>query len=1028
MDVLSKLLMSVDSFRHQLSSSAKKYADDYYAVVGALNDETLKMNDGSMLSFFELRGFSKILTESEKKSVCEKIERSLDGFLPKSGYSIQIVDFADPEMTREFARQSMQPSFDEMKAMGIDHPLLTEDYLDFVAGRTVWKKQYLIAQTHPSSVKSEFLFKGKKSEEETLKSSLASDVVEKMIKENANGQAIFSSEKEKLVAASHIAFSDAVMREFCTHGVMLIPMEVEPALIAQKQCMYGSAYSPEWRPVIGKMFMSKASESADKPGQIKLDTAPLVEQVVDVGGTEEDMPPEMFSFGERIFTTLSMVVPQVYAEQMKSYSYLSSRIRKDIGHIVSFRMDSDPFSTSKYAVDLVYAGLTSMFPGSGNAAIRNSRYALAKLHKENQSTCVYLEMTVTLFAKDIETLQKNRREVKTILDGWNSAQFRSVEMDKMQGMMDSMPGVSRSSNLKQVMESFSMSLYQSPMFTSGMLYDRGYLHFFTEDGQPFPFEEHSSLNINYNVFISGQPGSGKSTLLTMLNLALLVKPKVDPRLSGEFPLMMDVDFGKTSFGFKETIRNLVDKSKKSLFLLHEMTTDIDSAINFHDLPFGRTSPTMRHKEALVRFMEVLFSGVEKVGKSDFKLIYPEIGPMISYMIDSVYAERHPDANPRRFHEQEFKHQSTLKYLDGIGVKPNRNYSYYGLADEVMKRDPSSKGVRHAILLRRYAFPRMDDYGRLLSDSPELSGRFKKGKIGSKTELDFFVSRLAEISSEFPCFSGVTKVNIDFARMISIDILNICGESDHRKAIFGSLCMMAFLVKRENDEQSADLYKGVQEQYLPYLKRLSTMNKVLPGTLNIEEAHMLYKLFNDIMTSNQRHNRKAGWGMRSLSQNLADPEVDFFSMCSMVVVTSNENGDDVDGRLKAMGTSLAERQVVGHEMVNRNAFFYIRTREGGALGVTRVGIKLNMGISGGLLWISNSEQVDRNFKNEVMDRLGKDGLLRLSRFYRKGTVRSYYNSVKISDLAKRKGFDSVFDMLIHEVTTQESPSEELAALL
>ena len=78
------------------------------------------------------------------------------------------------------------------------------------------------------------------------------------------------------------------------------------------------------------------------------------------------MPPEMFSFGERIFTTLSMVVPQVYAEQMKSYSYLSSRIRKDIGHIVSFRMDSDPFSTSKYAVDLVYAGLTSMFPGSGN--------------------------------------------------------------------------------------------------------------------------------------------------------------------------------------------------------------------------------------------------------------------------------------------------------------------------------------------------------------------------------------------------------------------------------------------------------------------------------------------------------------------------------------------------------------------------------------------------------------------------------------------------------------------------------------
>jgi hypothetical protein len=139
MDVLSKLLMSVDAIKSQLFSSAKKDADDYYEVVSPVDDYTLKMNDGSMLSFIELRGFSRILTDQEKRVVCQNIERSLDGFMPLSGYSIQIVDFSDPELTRVFAEESMKPSLDEMKAMGIDHPMLTTDYVDFISRRSVWK-------------------------------------------------------------------------------------------------------------------------------------------------------------------------------------------------------------------------------------------------------------------------------------------------------------------------------------------------------------------------------------------------------------------------------------------------------------------------------------------------------------------------------------------------------------------------------------------------------------------------------------------------------------------------------------------------------------------------------------------------------------------------------------------------------------------------------------------------------------------------------------------------------------------------
>jgi hypothetical protein len=297
--------------------------------------------------------------------------------------------------------------------------------------------------------------------------------------------------------------------------------------------------------------------------------------------------------------------------------------------------------------------------------------------------------------------------------------------------------------------------------------------------------------------------------------------------------------------------------------------------------------------------------------------------------------------------------------------------------------------------------------------------------------DFFVQKMSEISNEFPCFTGVSKINLDSARMISIDIESVCGESDHRKAIFGSLCLMMFLVKRENLEGSSDLLNDAPKIYHDYLNKMSTMNRVLPATLNIEEAHVLYDLFDKSLTKSQRQNRKENWGLRTLSQNLIDPSDEFFSLCSMVIVSSEQNGEEVDKRLTTINASRKESLIVKKELRSRKIFAYIKTKPSPAgVNVSRIATPLMAWISPGLIWASNSDQTDIDFKDSVVDALGPNiGYSRLGVFFKDGNVKGLLgDAVRLKRLAESEGFDNNYDYLFHEITTREFPSSKLKSIL
>lgn len=1035
-DWLSRMLIAIDSAKIHWWHSNKHHIDDYYAALCSVNDTTLKLHDGTMLSFFRMRGYGAILSDQEKMIASKNLEDRLKGFFSKPGHQIQIIDVSDPELTRRKVKNSMQPSLDELTRIGLGNPLFTSDYLEHVIKNSVWKEQFIVVRTSASSIAGE-VYKGTETEEDKKIRLDKIRFIENVLETSDKHQGLFLSNEEKTTLEQHLSFCKTTFNAFTGIGALISSMNVSEGLVAQKESLYGQASPENWKPTLNGMDIASQAQT-DNTDTPRLKTPYLAGQVMTSGAREDNLPTDVIQLGDRYYSTFSLFMGQPGIlghdnglEPMKSYAGLLSLLPRDLPYITSMHLESEPFSTLAYKVDKVYVGMSAILPFTNNLQIRKARTAIERRHKERIEMSVHMTMTVSIHATSLDELQRYKRQMYAALSSWGGAQFRPVEMDKIQGVMATAPGVTDTPKLSRILESLSAAFYQSPIFMDGIAYDSGYLHFFTDQGRPFPIEEQSSKNINYNAYTCGDSGTGKSTLLTLFNLALLAKPKANPKLRGEIPLIFNVDFGKTSFGLTKMISKLVDEKKRLLFLCHEMTTDISSAYNVHDLPLGRNKPTMRHKAAIIRFLSVLLCGIDGTAESGFTIKNEDMVSMISFMVDEVYNMLDEKESPRHFDPSEFQHKDTLKALSQAGIEVSTEESYFSLADKLMAKDPK-RNIWHAIILRRYAMPRLSDYSQVLSIKEEIASRYEKFKLSSGTSYkEFFMRRMTEALKEYPCFNRPTNINIDIARMISIDIRSVCGEDSHRKAIFGSLCLLMYLTKKENTEESEDLLKDVDPVYLPYLTRMNEINRFLPGVLNIEEAHVLIDLFEDVLNNAQRQNRKANWGLKTFSQRITDPSEVFFSLCSTIFITSDQASESFAPRFKEMRLSGAEQQVVKSGLSRNLTSFmaYIKVNASKEGEFSRIAIRLSAAVTSGLIWASNSNQLDIDFFDEVTKALGFDeAISRLQAFFPQGQIRKYYDTNWVKQQATEKGFDSVFSYFLHAITHSAKPDSDLVSVI
>lgn len=1012
MDVISQLLLYFDGVALSWMKKDKRFIESYYDLATPISDTTIRMKNGSLVSVFSLGGMVNTLNDFEKKEVSRQMVRDLDFYFKKLGFTFQIVDWVDPEINERRINATMKSSIEELARMGLSDPMFAEDYVKFVSSKSKWQEQYLVVITNPVALEVSNNEADKELSESQLDLLDAQDMfVKHGMKADVNEQPLFLSEQDLKLFSLH----DGCVRRcdvvFKSHGMLIDKMYVSNFIKTQREILWSArGTSEDWQPNLTGAAVVKQNQ-AESFKQSKLKMGNIPSQVLTSGAELSKSGMNVVSLGGRFFRTINMVLPQNDIDNLKSYEALLNGVStKSSGYLVSYRIDTEPLKTGEFKTQRMYAMLCSILPYSNNMAIKKAQDEIIKRHESGERS-VYFQLTITMYSRTEAELDKIYNDVISAANNWGQATFADVEMEPIDGLFSSLPATSALPRLTQVLEDAYLSFYMSPLFVDCRLYNQGYLHFYTKNNRPFPLEEHSSKNVNFNSGAFGAPGTGKSTLLTMQNIALLAKPKTDASLSGEFPLIFNTDFGQTSFGLNETLKELLlERAKKNndrnlqakalVFLNHNMETAMHSAWNPHDLPIGRTMPTMRHKTMLAGFLQVMLFGVNKdprTGRFEMPKEAASFSNMLEVLIDSVYKFRSDGDTPHRFNSSEFsifkEHQQAIAHMVKIGLlKGSDNpdaalkyVSYYALSVKLMELSLASpdkqdhqRGLYYAKVLRRFAVPRLSDYAALLSEKTNFQQLYAE-------KVKPFLELLTDSIQRYPCFNSVTRIPIDMARVISIDIDSVVGDDDSRKALFGSMTILMYLVKRENEFESKDLFDdNVDKIFMPYLEHLDKINRRLPSILNLEESHILMSLFDGILCSYQRRNRKVNWGLKSFSQNIDDPSSEYLSLCSSIFITSDMSSTKQLPILRDdLRLSVRNQEIVksGIGADPTSMFVIIRTKSPGKSGSDEnddssqvsqnppVAMPLRLYLPGSFLWASTADAVDRDFKREAIKRYG-----------------------------------------------------------
>jgi hypothetical protein len=1054
MDLITRLLVAIDAAASFISKKNKRYADDYYEVVSVVNDFTFKMVDGTFVSFLNCNGLTATLNEIEKKGKASLISDDLSSFFSEDskGFLLQTVQVRDKEVTRTRLTKSMQPSIDELKNMGLDAHIFTDGYKEFLLENGVWSERYIAVRTSPDASYD------KPSEMEIERSNKdiidATSLVHDELEKRVSDVSFVLSAHERSRLETHKKFTRAVLFAMNSNQVEVRPIDAKNALKRQHEYLYSKGAVKTFDPTLGYLQVKKNNSGNHK--DLKTEILPLSSQVLTSGFDESIGGLSVVQIGNRLATTLYMTSSQLFEEKLKPFNSIIAKLPLNIDYMASQMLESNPFGSSKAKLNQFYATLNSLMGVGSSLRIRSAVRELGKRQESHEPFCA-MQYSITIFADNEEELIKHVGQVENALGSWNKAKFRKVEMDTTQGVFDTLFGATSDANFVQTFESLSTALYMSPLFGRARMYDNAYIHFLGENNELLPHAENHARSINFNTKVTGESGTGKSTLLFVLNMALLAVPKTESSLKGELPLIMNMDFGKTTFSSTSIMKLMCTNGRPEQFMAIELSNSPDKAINIHDLPLGLFMPTENHLNLIVRFMTILYSGVEEVPHPDgnkFKMLTSGIESFVREIVGTAYSYFSETISQKKMNFSEFEHVRTLKLIEKAGVAKEdiQNYSYYELADLLFEKY-SERALDHIYLLRRYAVPNLSDYATVVSNSDVLRTKYDGVKVQSSGAdageiIDYFNRRTSELLKEYPCFGVPTAMSFEQGRVISLELKAVSNAGATSKAAFIILCFTLYMLKKVNIENFPDLYSKASQEYIPLLTKQSEINRILPSALNVEEAHILLSLCDVMMCEFQRENRKANWGLRTFTQRLTDSSDDFFGLCANVFSTSIQNFHTAPfmKRLKEMDLSIAEENIVRKGLTDiSSTFMFSKTKKvklsgGGfdaAMGAVRgtqgdnSRYKLGAGcvIPPSFLWMTVSDQFDHRMIERAVQQLPpKEAFMRLLNYFPTAASKQYKDNGDLISLAKENGFDGVFDYLIDEMMKNATPSIELQKYL
>lgn len=720
----------IDWLSHYLKQELYAYCDLY-----ALDDERslLISKNGSVLSVFELNGFSQVASVTQLQALSNKLSQVLQPYFAKLGHSLQFIIDYKPMIAMEKAQEITQAWQNNLTLLQSEIPRdllqskqqhLVQHYGDI--------RVFIVVSSHLTLLDKDDIkqFKSQASISDKKLSNLMSD---------------YLVQTADMLYTLHMGFIENFYEIFKQMQLNLLRLDGAEAIRIIKAQVYPHKDLSHWQP---RTSSDKLQLKINKQtNEAQLAPIALDRQLLTDALTIEKS--ETIACDELLASVVSIELFPL--DTVGFYALFNQLTTMKAPFRISYFVR--PGGQALLKIKSVLAKFLA-FSNLDNKLILNARDVLAELERSELQAIVKMTMLLTTYVTDQDALKlkKQRNALAKAVSAWGSAQTKVHHGDPCKAYMDSVLAMTHEPIDPATAMPMKASFYMLPLQIPAQVFSDGGVHFRTLERKFWPYQSGSTEQVSWVEMIYARSGSGKSVLLNTLNDAVAMYAQ-----SKSIPIIGVIDIGESSFGLLMRLQALLPKHKQSI-QFHRLNLSDDMAINVFDTPLGMRKPAAHQKQFLINFISILLQDA-------LERDLPEgMTAMLSLIIDTSYQMVSDDYQPKQYMPN--RCLAVDEYLDKQG---EITFDYWWQVVDYLFAQGEHALAKKAQV---YAMPTLKDTVSACQVSQIKDIYQKVIASTNETYTQNYNRLISSAIRQYPSLSMTSKVDFSLARILALDLKSL----------------------------------------------------------------------------------------------------------------------------------------------------------------------------------------------------------------------------------------------------------------
>lgn len=758
-----------------------------------VNESTLMLKDGSLVSSHEMLGTASLVGEEDFTNQVDRLRRMASS-LKNHGHEIQVVFVRDLKRgERELEKICKVANLtQEQKNMNLES--LFDSKKQSLSEQLTFERTILTVRTHLSAIEA--------SERKKAFQSLTNF--------GKNTPAVGSICQSML--NEHIAFEDNILQMF-SHFSELKALHANEILSIIKEELEQDEVSNTFKIhhhlSDNKVPMNLVSESKADPSHLLIPS--IADQIHSHAAEVCEDDKSIITCNGQHFTSVSI---DRGPSSPFSFSELFNILGKNTPYRISFRFHTNHKElVGKLGLPAFISQLLAI-TSDKNKKIHEAIKQIQSLSADETHGTTFISMAT--WSDSPKTTRQQRSRLIAALQQWGGSTCLVEKGIPYLGIVESIPGFYsiETASTPLLMPFFDVATMM-PLFRPKRPWKFGHHFCKTFENQFYPIEQFSMKMAANTTLVVGPSGKGKSNLIAQENASLIYFSG-----NGHFPFQAIVDVGGSSTAYGRFIESLLPFDKKHWVQIIRVKNTRDESINVFDTPLGYREPDGLDKNFVCSFLKILLNVTDKdVLMSNF----------CARLVKEAYAFF---ANPQTGKTYR-KHidSSVDSALDQLNISLEEGTTWWEVVDILFDEN----FVHEAHLAQRMAVPNISDLPEVINQVGILRKKFGQYIKDGMTVIDWANILLPDAINRFPSLTKESTISLGNSRIRILNLEDVVRGNDfYQTQLFYSaairLSTSDFLLDKDAlSSQCPKKYRAFHEN------RLDTLSAT-EKCLTIDELH------------------------------------------------------------------------------------------------------------------------------------------------------------------------------------------------